>query len=110
MKNNIIFTIFFFLLSLSFYAQDTGFGDLSTIETPPSDASSSFGAESQVTEEVARPLFWVYYPHAREILKKGKAKSISFKDGRAIVTMPKAGAMIDIAVGGQKFEYQDWSK
>ena len=44
------------------------------------------------------------------ILKKGKAKSISFKDGRAIVTMPKAGAMIDIAVGGQKFEYQDWSK
>ncbi|MDN3596134.1 lipid-binding SYLF domain-containing protein [Zunongwangia endophytica] len=41
------------------------------------------------------------------IIEEGKAKSVSFDDGRAIVTMPKAGAMIDIAVGGQKFEYRD---
>ncbi len=88
MKNNIIFTIFLFLFSLSFYAQDTGFGDLSdsetdsadsgfgdlsSIEAPADDGSSSFGESgSQATEESARPLFWVYYPHAREILKKGR--------------------------------------
>ncbi|MDT0676559.1 lipid-binding SYLF domain-containing protein [Autumnicola musiva] len=41
------------------------------------------------------------------IIKKGEAKSIDFKEGRAIVTMPKAGAMIEISVGGQKFEYRD---
>ncbi|WP_373059608.1 YSC84-related protein [Zunongwangia sp. H14] len=40
------------------------------------------------------------------ILKKGEARSIDFKEGRAIVTMPKAGAMIEISVGGQKFEYR----
>ncbi|MDT0642226.1 lipid-binding SYLF domain-containing protein [Zunongwangia sp. F363] len=40
------------------------------------------------------------------ILEKGEAKSITFKEGRAIVTMPKAGAMIEISVGGQKFEYR----
>ena len=67
MKNNIIFTIFLFLFSLSFYAQDTGFGDLSdsetdsadsgfgdlsSIEAPADDGSSSFGESgSQATED-----------------------------------------------------------
>ncbi|MCF4100791.1 lipid-binding SYLF domain-containing protein [Gillisia sp. M10.2A] len=42
------------------------------------------------------------------VLEEGKAKSIEFRDGIAVVTMPKAGAMIEISVGGQKFEYEDW--
>lgn len=41
------------------------------------------------------------------ILEKGKAKNVEFNNGRAIVTMPKAGAMIEVSVGGQKFEYAD---
>lgn len=40
------------------------------------------------------------------VLEEGKAKSIDFQDGVAIVTMPKAGAMVEISVGGQKFEYK----
>jgi lipid-binding SYLF domain-containing protein len=40
------------------------------------------------------------------VLEEGKAKSIEFRDGIAIATMPKAGAMIEISVGGQKFEYE----
>lgn len=38
-------------------------------------------------------------------LDEGKAKSLKFKDGLAIATMPKAGAMLEISVGGQKFRY-----
>ncbi len=41
------------------------------------------------------------------ILEKGKAKNVEFSNGRAIVTMPKAGAMVEVSVGGQKFEYSD---
>ena len=41
------------------------------------------------------------------ILEKGKAKNVEFSNGRAIVTMPKAGAMIEVSVGGQKFDYAD---
>lgn len=40
------------------------------------------------------------------VLEEGKARSIDFTNGLAVVTMPKAGAMIEIAVGGQKFEYE----
>ncbi|MCM4161364.1 lipid-binding SYLF domain-containing protein [Antarcticibacterium flavum] len=42
------------------------------------------------------------------ILEEGAASSINFRDGVAIVTLPKAGAMVEISVGGQKFEYQDF--
>lgn len=41
------------------------------------------------------------------IIEEGKAKNVEFNNGRAIVTMPKAGAMIEVSVGGQKFEYKD---
>lgn len=41
------------------------------------------------------------------ILEKGKAKNVEFNNGRAIITMPKAGAMVEVSVGGQKFEYAD---
>lgn len=41
-------------------------------------------------------------------LEEGKAKSIDFRDGIAVVTMPKAGAMIEVSVGGQKFEYESF--
>lgn len=40
------------------------------------------------------------------VLEEGKAKSIDFTNGLAVVTMPKAGAMIEISVGGQKFDYE----
>lgn len=40
------------------------------------------------------------------VLEEGKAVSIEFRDDVAVVTMPKAGAMIEISVGGQKFEYE----
>lgn len=41
------------------------------------------------------------------VLEEGRAKSLEFRDGIAVVTMPKAGAMLEISVGGQKFEYED---
>lgn len=40
------------------------------------------------------------------VLEEGKSKSIEFREGIAVVTMPKAGAMVEISVGGQKFEYE----
>lgn len=39
-------------------------------------------------------------------IEKGKSKSVEFSNGRVIVTMPKAGAMVELSVGGQKFEYR----
>ncbi|MCM8569821.1 lipid-binding SYLF domain-containing protein [Gramella jeungdoensis] len=41
------------------------------------------------------------------VIEEGEAKSIRFKDGVAVATMPKAGAMVEVSVGGQKFEYAD---
>lgn len=40
-------------------------------------------------------------------LDKGAARSVDFRDGVAVVTMPKAGAMIEISVGGQKFGFEE---
>ena len=40
------------------------------------------------------------------VVEEGMAKSIEFRDGIAIATMPKAGAMVEISVGGQKFDYE----
>lgn len=39
------------------------------------------------------------------ILEEGASKDVEFRDGVAIVTMPKAGAMAGISVGGQRFEF-----
>lgn len=41
------------------------------------------------------------------VINKGKAKAVEFNNGRAIATMPKAGAMVEVSVGGQKFDYSD---
>lgn len=41
------------------------------------------------------------------IIEKGRAESINFNDGIAVATMPKAGAMVEISIGGQKFNYGD---
>lgn len=41
------------------------------------------------------------------VVEEGEAKSVRFKDGVAVATMPKAGAMVEVSVGGQKFEYAD---
>lgn len=40
------------------------------------------------------------------VLTEGESGSLGFKDGLAIATMPKAGAMVEISVGGQKFEVE----
>lgn len=39
------------------------------------------------------------------IIEEGRAESINFNDGIAVATMPKAGAMLEISIGGQKFNY-----
>lgn len=39
------------------------------------------------------------------ILEEGVSAEVDFEDGVAIVTMPKAGAMAGISVGGQRFEF-----
>lgn len=40
-------------------------------------------------------------------LDKGAAQNIQFKDGVAVVTLPKAGAMLEVSVGGQKFNFEE---
>lgn len=39
------------------------------------------------------------------ILEEGISRDIDFQDGVAVVTMPKAGAMAGISVGGQRFDF-----
>ncbi|MEG9328272.1 lipid-binding SYLF domain-containing protein [Salinimicrobium catena] len=40
------------------------------------------------------------------LLDEGVSGDIEFQDGIAIVTVPKAGAMAGISVGGQKFDFR----
>jgi lipid-binding SYLF domain-containing protein len=39
------------------------------------------------------------------IWDKGRGEAIQFQDGVGVALMPKAGAMVGISVGGQKFNY-----
>ncbi|SHF73721.1 Las17-binding protein actin regulator [Salegentibacter echinorum] len=39
------------------------------------------------------------------VLEEGVSKSVDFQNGVGVVTMPKAGAMAGVSVGGQRFEY-----
>lgn len=39
------------------------------------------------------------------VLEEGVSESLDFQDGVAVVTVPKAGAMAGVSVGGQRFEY-----
>lgn len=39
------------------------------------------------------------------IIEEGKSRNINFQDGVAVVTRPKAGAMVELSIGGQKFNY-----
>lgn len=39
------------------------------------------------------------------ILEEGISRDIDFQDGVAVLTMPKAGAMAGISVGGQRFDF-----
>lgn len=39
------------------------------------------------------------------LLEEGVSRDVEFRDGVGVVTMPKAGAMAGISVGGQKFEF-----
>ena len=40
------------------------------------------------------------------IWDKGKAKALTFENGAGVAIIPKAGAMVDISVGGQHFHYR----
>ena len=40
------------------------------------------------------------------IIEQGASREVSFVDGVGVATMPKAGAMAGISVGGQKFEFR----
>lgn len=40
------------------------------------------------------------------ILEEGASRDVEFNDGIAVITMPKAGAMAGISVGGQRFTFQ----
>ena len=39
------------------------------------------------------------------MLKSGAAKEAQYRDGIAVFAMPKAGLMVDVSVGGQKFDF-----
>ena len=39
------------------------------------------------------------------MLKSGAAANAKYRDGVAVFAKPKAGLMVDLSVGGQKFEY-----
>lgn len=39
------------------------------------------------------------------ILEEGISRDLDFQDGVAVVTMPKAGAMAGVSVGGQRFDF-----
>ncbi|WP_081212455.1 lipid-binding SYLF domain-containing protein [Salegentibacter sediminis] len=41
------------------------------------------------------------------IVEKGKSKTIKFQDGVGVATMPKAGAMAGVSVGGQSFQFTE---
>lgn len=40
-------------------------------------------------------------------LDKGRAKDLEFQDGVGVLTLPKAGAMVEVSVGGQKFSFEE---
>ncbi|MGB7785266.1 MAG: lipid-binding SYLF domain-containing protein [Salinimicrobium sp.] len=40
------------------------------------------------------------------VLDEGFSEDLEFRDGVAVVTVPKGGAMAGISVGGQRFEYR----
>lgn len=39
------------------------------------------------------------------ILEEGVSRDVDFQEGVAVVTMPKAGAMAGVSVGGQRFDF-----
>lgn len=41
------------------------------------------------------------------LIERGKSKTIKFQDGIGVATMPKAGAMAGVSVGGQSFQYTE---
>ncbi|SDG82921.1 lipid-binding SYLF domain-containing protein [Psychroflexus sediminis] len=41
------------------------------------------------------------------MVDEGVSGDVEFKNGIAVISMPKAGAMAGLSVGGQKFDYKD---
>lgn len=56
-------------------------------------------------EEFKRGSFQLSGNISAVILEEGASKEVEFNNGIAVVTMPKAGAMAGISVGGQRFEF-----
>ena len=44
------------------------------------------------------------------MLKSGAAKAAQYRDGVAVFAKPKAGLMVDLSVGGQKFDFSPVGK
>ena len=65
-----------------------------------------FFGNQQVLEEFKEGEFELSGTASAVALDKGAAETIRFKDGVAIATLPKAGAMIEVSVGGQKFKFE----
>ncbi|WP_047545107.1 lipid-binding SYLF domain-containing protein [Psychroserpens sp. Hel_I_66] len=42
------------------------------------------------------------------VLESGKAKKAKYKNGVAVIALPKAGLMAEASVGGQKFSYESF--
>ena len=65
-----------------------------------------FFGNQQVLDDFKEGEFELSGTASAVALDKGAAETIRFKDGVAIATLPKAGAMLEISVGGQKFEFE----
>ena len=65
-----------------------------------------FFGNQQVLEDFKEGEFELSGTASAVALDKGAAETIRFKDGVAIATLPKAGAMIEVSVGGQKFQFE----
>lgn len=65
-----------------------------------------FFEDKQALEEFKQEELQLSGNASAVVIEEGKSGAIAFKDGIAIATMPKAGAMVSVSVGGQKFSFE----
>ncbi|MGY8914847.1 MAG: lipid-binding SYLF domain-containing protein [Flavobacteriales bacterium] len=65
------------------------------------------------TEEALNDFKTEDYAFSAEVsavaLESGASKNANYKDGVVVFAMPKAGLMVDLSVGGQKFNYDPFN-
>lgn len=64
-----------------------------------------FFENQQALEEFKRGTYELGANASAVILEEGISRDVDFQDGVAVLTMPKAGAMAGISVGGQRFDF-----